>query len=97
MLSILRPHGISTHALREEGDVDGYASSAQILHFYPRPPRGGRRTARCRFLPVCRISTHALREEGDVPPLASVSRMCYFYPRPPRGGRRPGLSYYNRR
>ena len=33
---------ISTHALREEGDVDGYSRSAQIFHFYPRPPRGGR-------------------------------------------------------
>src|SRR5699024_8665290 len=34
-------------------------------HFYPRPPRGGRRKA-CPRLPSGRpISTHALREEGD--------------------------------
>ena len=58
-------------------------------HFYPRPPRGGRR-------PVCGdqklgqdISIHALREEGDI---RSHKRYPFpeqnFYPRPPRGGRR---------
>ena len=38
------PMLISIHALREEGDPSGlgYAHN-DIMHFYPRPPRGGRR------------------------------------------------------
>ena len=35
---------ISIHALREEGDNCGSLSTAKVLYFYPRPPRGGRRT-----------------------------------------------------
>ena len=34
-------------------------------HFYPRPPRGGRRAVRDKLRPVFPISIHALREEGD--------------------------------
>ena len=34
---------ISIHALREEGDQCGLFSSRSHSHFYPRPPRGGRR------------------------------------------------------
>ena len=34
-------------------------------YFYPRPPRGGRRSACRRKLRCCPISIHALREEGD--------------------------------
>ena len=33
---------ISIHALREEGDEQHYIRPETILHFYPRPPRGGR-------------------------------------------------------
>ena len=33
---------ISIHALREEGDVVQGHSSEYTIHFYPRPPRGGR-------------------------------------------------------
>ena len=36
---------ISIHALREEGDVLGGVSSLINADFYPRPPRGGRRTS----------------------------------------------------
>ena len=35
-------------------------------HFYPRPPRGGRRVDREACLPRPFISIHALREEGDI-------------------------------
>ena len=45
--------------------VDGYASAAQIFHFYPRPPRGGRRGQSADAGSTGAISTHALREEGD--------------------------------
>ena len=34
---------ISIHALREEGDALATDIEVEILNFYPRPPRGGRR------------------------------------------------------
>ena len=34
---------ISIHALREEGDGDTFLAFSPEYHFYPRPPRGGRR------------------------------------------------------
>ena len=34
---------ISIHALREEGDFLFSAFVVEQKHFYPRPPRGGRR------------------------------------------------------
>ena len=34
-------------------------------YFYPRPPRGGRRSSGESILPLEEISIHALREEGD--------------------------------
>ena len=36
------PVRISIHALREEGDTGTPTSPAAPMHFYPRPPRGGR-------------------------------------------------------
>ena len=83
------PAAISIHALREEGDLRGVLSAPSALHFYPRPPRGGRQLCPALFPDVMGISIHALREEGDSgwkprPPLR-----CNFYPRPPRGGRPP--------
>ncbi len=38
---------------------------ASVRHFYPRPPRGGRRAFCCINDAAPRISIHALREEGD--------------------------------
>ena len=49
---------ISTHALREEGDGWLRVILTMVQHFYPRPPRGGRRhimrcyTRRPSFLPT---------------------------------------------
>ena len=40
-------------------------SSVLILHFYPRPPRGGRRREKSLCMTKLQISIHALREEGD--------------------------------
>ena len=34
---------ISIHALREEGDQEIQGTKRGAEHFYPRPPRGGRR------------------------------------------------------
>ena len=36
------------------------------MHFYPRPPRGGRLTWALEQYQQANISIHALREEGDL-------------------------------
>ena len=36
------PGRISIHALREEDDKPPKPAALPTLHFYPRPPRGGR-------------------------------------------------------
>ena len=41
-------YNISIHALREEGDRLQNADQGQQGNFYPRPPRGGRLTAKRR-------------------------------------------------
>ena len=56
---------ISIHALREEGDKSYYALERAIVYFYPRPPRGGRRSGSLYLTASREISIHALREEGD--------------------------------
>ena len=43
MIKVEELHKISIHALREEGDAPGCSGRWQCPHFYPRPPRGGRR------------------------------------------------------
>ena len=79
---------ISIHALREEGDPAQGSEQHGQMHFYPRPPRGGRHAATLTLKAQIAISIHALREEGDPPAhWAGGSIAVYFYPRPPRGGR----------
>ena len=56
---------ISIHALREEGDSLGQIICHVQIHFYPRPPRGGRLDSRDAVDWHFSISIHALREEGD--------------------------------
>ena len=65
VLSRLVSREISIHALREEGDAGGRTLINLTPHFYPRPPRGGRRDYRLVRLAKFNISIHALREEGD--------------------------------
>ena len=55
--------------------------------FYPRPPRGGRRSSRDFLYSSMSISIHALREEGDAARASFPFGRENFYPRPPRGGR----------
>ena len=64
----------------------------QPVHFYPRPPRGGRRVFLDEDQSDILISIHALREEGDRVRFLRSSQRHNFYPRPPRGGRRPASS-----
>ena len=59
----------------------------QPVHFYPRPPRGGRRVFLDEDQSDILISIHALREEGDRVRFLRSSQRHNFYPRPPRGGR----------
>ena len=66
------PVHISIHALREEGDQCGLTSMPQPPDFYPRPPRGGRRSYWIPAFGYGFISIHALREEGD----ARFARAC---------------------
>ena len=40
--SFMVVNSISIHALREEGDTRAGSRDAPSMHFYPRPPRGGR-------------------------------------------------------
>ncbi len=56
---------ISIHALREEGDVRSSSFASCMCYFYPRPPRGGRRSVLLFGVQQVLISIHALREEGD--------------------------------
>ena len=63
---------ISIHALREEGDPRCPLPWPEPSDFYPRPPRGGRRTGYYPQVPQKGISIHALREEGD----PMISRRC---------------------
>ena len=58
-----------------------------IEHFYPRPPRGGRRIRHDHTYQQGLISIHALREEGDLTTMTMYQHKTHFYPRPPRGGR----------
>ena len=88
-LNACREIKISIHALREEGDAGLLDDAVQVeRHFYPRPPRGGRRNVkssssrRSTFL-----STPSARRATRVLFLPRLRRH-YFYPRPPRGGRR---------
>ena len=64
---------ISIHALREEGDGAPHPAGARTQHFYPRPPRGGRRSRNSSFgkskvflsTPSARRATYARRRRAD--------------------------------
>ena len=69
---------ISIHVLREEDDNPGAGASVARRYFYPRPPRGGRRSsARERGARAC-ISIHVLREEDDSPSTAFCRLLSVF-------------------
>ena len=60
-------HGISIHALREEGDVH-FGGLNTLKGLFLSTPSARRATCRVRLLKrASEISIHALREEGDVP------------------------------
>ena len=45
--------------------MDSQLPITDLYHFYPRPPRGGRRRKWKMSDSIGEISIHALREEGD--------------------------------
>ena len=69
---------ISIHALREEGDRRSACTQRPGCHFYPRPPRGGRRAAYSMALSIDKfLSTPSARRattgaEHGAPP-ANIS------------------------
>ena len=84
-----REYIISIHALREEGDDLSREVFVDELDFYPRPPRGGRRSSpppghrwSRYFYPRPPRGGRRLRSLSNL-----LSHLQNFYPRPPRGGR----------
>ena len=73
---------ISIHALREEGDTPKPARCTEQVHFYPRPPRGGRRAVTEAGKSTTTISIHALREEGDAAQLFQIFDIREFLSTP---------------
>ena len=73
---------ISIHALREEGDSCNHDTFPSPWHFYPRPPRGGRRIQYADPTTFQPISIHALREEGDNNVLTTEKRKTIFLSTP---------------
>ena len=94
-----RPRSLSQRGLflstpsARRATFDEYERLINKLHFYPRPPRGGRRECIIPGTGAANISIHALREEGDDWTRRTALPSTHFYPRPPRGGRptRQGL------
>ena len=80
-------YAISIHALREEGDAVARSTASRSMYFYPRPPRGGRRSKE-RHMEKVRLFLSTPSARRATLPLLVISALSgYFYPRPPRGGR----------
>ena len=61
-----KARNISIHSLRMEGDATRISSPANLWHFNPLPPHGGRLDDYYFLLPKRVISIHSLRMEGDL-------------------------------
>ena len=82
---------ISIHALREEGDPRKKSVHDKITDFYPRPPRGGRRTTSATTSCVAYFYPRPPRGGRLFKDQELTQVIDDFYPRPPRGGRREVL------
>ena len=78
---------LSTSSARRTTASTTWRPVSNIGYFYPRPPRGGRRTVTAAARHITVISIHVLREEDDADQFRGHDRKRDFYPRPPRGGR----------
>ena len=61
--------------------------NAPELHFYPRPPRGGRRRALVAGADTERFLSTPSARRATLKTAFPARLFSYFYPRPPRGGR----------
>ena len=68
---------LSTPSARRATSVR-FEVPASRTHFYPRPPRGGRRALSDQEYKAVIISIHALREEGDADPFAGLFTVPYI-------------------
>ena len=65
---------ISIHALREEGDRRRPPRQSPVTHFYPRPPRGGRRVNPEKVIALFEfLSTPSARRATECPDVLSVA------------------------
>ena len=78
---------ISIHAPREGSDLLNLARRMFARDFYPRSPRGERRTVQRMDPGRQRISIHAPREGSDPSIFPPFWAAVHFYPRSPRGER----------
>ena len=62
-------------------------------NFYPRPPRGGRRTSASSNTMTADISIHALREEGDVDTKEAYKQILEFLSTPSARRATPAASF----
>ena len=66
----------------------------RILHFYPRPPGGGRLHLRERLVAIMPFLSTPSGWRATVYPPHLGDRFRYVYPRPPGGGRPRGKKIY---
>ena len=69
---------ISTHALREEGDGQPVHAGRRLLHFYPRPPRGGRPIVSIGTTGSCNFYPRPPRGGRRPPHLLSILRQAFL-------------------
>ena len=86
---------ISIHALREEGDAARGAPLYVGCYFYPRPPRGGRRSVWHKYTMAKKFLSTPSARRATLHQKVQWCCWTHFYPRPPRGGR-PGKSGFSR-
>ena len=65
------------------------------FYFYPRPPRGGRRSSPSRIPVQNNFYPRPPRGGRPTSPATRTSDSSDFYPRPPRGGRPAPLLFYH--
>ena len=72
---------LSTPSARRATPSASYIPT-MLSYFYPRPPRGGRRSLKLHVAALEDISIHALREEGDLSVLQALEWMEIFLSTP---------------
>ena len=88
--------GISIHALREEGDAVSFSPPLHPADFYPRPPRGGRRSAHSsNTLPVQFLSTPSARRATDKPSVEELFIQISIHALREEGDQRDFFSHHS--